>query len=316
MNSLAALRYAIEEVSDNYDDPLWWRGRLAQRLVAPVHQRYHGRDGVDVMEASWDTLVVLDGCRADLFRAVADTSDADHSQQVVSRGSMTREWIQENFAGGRFGDTVYVTANPYVSRIAGDAFHDVVEVWADDFDSDARTVLPEDVAAAVRTARDNYPDKRLVAHFMQPHYPFLDHPELTFKSWEPDHMHAGDDGHTGRGPHNVWQALELGLVNHETVWDAYADNLKRVLDVALPLVSELDGRTVVTSDHGNMLGERAWPVPLRIFGHPPAVRAPELVEVPWVVYDGDRRDVTDEGARDTTAPGEDVEARLRDLGYA
>lgn len=314
MAGLDGLRAAMAELRARWNDPIWRRKRLAHRVVAPVHSLYPGRGGLDVMAADWDNLVVLDACRADLFEARAEVETFDHYRRVTSRASMTREWLERNFAGRTFGDTVYVSANPYTSRIAGDAFHRIVDVWAEAFDEETKTVPPEPVVQAARDAAETHPDKRLIVHFMQPHYPFLDHPDLTFDSWDPDRMRA-DVGHDGTGPHNVWQALELGLLDRERVWAAYGDNLQRVLGPARTLAATLGNRTVFTSDHGNMLGEWAWPIPIRLWGHPTGVRSPILVDVPWAVLDGPRRDTTDEGIT-VAEPGADVEERLRDLGYA
>lgn len=211
---------------------------------------------------------------------------------------------------------MYVTANPYTSQVAGDSFHDIVDVWADEFDEATRTVRPEAVVSAARDAADRYPDKRLIVHFMQPHYPFLNHPNLRFESWDPEQM-RGNKRDSGDGPHNVWQALELGLVDRDEVWAAYADNLRHVLDPALDLAVDLGNRSVLTSDHGNMLGERAWPIPVRLWGHPMGIRTPELVKVPWAILSGDRREVTDDGVYDYgIEKEEDIQERLRDLGYA
>lgn len=316
VNPVRALRYAYSEVRDNYDDPVWIRGRVTQRIVRPVHGLYYGHDGVNLPEADWDTLIVLDACRADLFESVADLDRYDAYERRNSRGSMTREWTERNFAGHQFGDTVYVSSNPYTSTIAGDAFHELREIWRDRFDDEERTVLPETVADAALAAHDEHPDKRLIVHFMQPHYPFLGHPELRYRSWDPDEIVEGPAG--DEPPHDPWQALALGLADRDDIWNAYSENLGRSLAAALDVAAALDGRTVITSDHGNMLGERAWPVPLRLYGHPEGVRHPALVEIPWAVLEGDdRRRITDEGvgAIDDAAT-ELVENRLRDLGYA
>ncbi|GGM66079.1 hypothetical protein J2752_000221 [Halarchaeum rubridurum] len=314
--SIGWIRYAAEEISTHYDDPTWWRKRISQRVVSPVHSIYPGTTGIDVMDADWDTLVVLDACRADLFEEIADRDAVDDYRRVTSRASMTAEWTEKNFAGGSFGDTIYVTGNPYTSRIAGDAFYEVMDVWADNFDEDARTIRPEPIVAAAERAHSEHPDKRLIVHFMQPHYPFLGHPDLTYNSWNPGQIRGkSGSGENSHEVHSVWQALELGLVDRERVREAYADNLRRVLGPAFDLVASLDGRSVITADHGNLLGERAWPVPIRLYGHPRGVRAPELVEVPWAVVDGTRRDVIDEGTHQTEVSA-DVSERLKDLGYA
>ncbi len=315
MNPVRALKSAYSEVKDNYDDPIWIRDRITQRVVRPIH-RIYPNDTISIMDEDWDTLLVLDACRADLFEEVANLDRFDTYQRRTSAGSMTREWTQRNFASGRFGDTVYVASNPYTSTIASDSFHDLYEVWRSGFDDEERTVLPRTVAQAAKEAYDEYPNKRLIVHFMQPHYPFISHPELRYQSWRPDEITDGN--HSDERPHDPWQALQMGLTDQESVWNAYADNLDRGLATALDLVNYLDGKTVVTSDHGNMLGERVWPVPIRLYGHPEGIRHPALVDVPWaVIEDDERRKITDEGVTTVGDVEEEIiENRLRDLGYA
>jgi hypothetical protein len=314
-SAAGAIRYACAELREHHDDPLWWRARLLQRVVAPVHRVHPGhRDGVRVMEEDWDTLVVLDACRADLFEAVDDRSRFDAYRRVQSRGSMTAEWIEENFTGRAFGDTVYVSANPFVTKLAGDAFHHVEPVWRDGFDATHRTVLPGTVADAAREAHARFPDKRLIVHFMQPHYPFVGHEALTYASWDPAEIVGESTGE--ERPHDPWQALEMGLVDRETVGQAYADNLGPALDAALALAGDVPGRMVLTADHGNLLGERAWPVPVRAYGHPPGLRVPALTTVPRAVLDGERRSIADDGVRPASIEDERRrERRLRALGY-
>jgi hypothetical protein len=308
------LRYVADELRAHADDRLWWKQRLTQRVVAPAHGRLYGDAGVRVMDEDWDTLVVLDACRADLFATVADLDAFDGYRTVRSPASMTAEWAETQFAGRAFGDTVYVSANPYLSTVAGDAFHDLLEVWREGFDEGEATVLAEDVADAARDAHERHPDKRLVVHFMQPHYPFVGHPELRYASWSPDEILDGEYGESR--PHDPWQALDMGLVEYERVLSAYADNLRYALEETFALADDLDGRTVVTSDHGNLIGERLWPVPLRGYGHPRGLRSPALVKVPWATLDGDRREVTDEGTSAVAEANEsEVESRLRALGY-
>jgi hypothetical protein len=117
-------------------------------------------------------------------------------------------------------------------------------------------------------------------------------------------------------PNNIWHALELSEATADEVREGYRENLEFVLDDAVSLARQLPGRTVIMSDHGNMLGERTIP-PIRVFGHPPGLRCPELVTVPWaVVESGDRPEIVDGGAHSQTEMGEQViEERLHNLGY-
>lgn len=308
--------FVARRLADNYDDRFWWKTQVLKFVVRPVHSVYPGySDAIDVTSEEWDNLLVLDACRADLFEEVADLERFDDYRRVTSVGSMTREWTERNFAGRSFGDTVYVTANPFTNQVAGESFHELYSVWRERFDGDERTVLPGPVVDTARRASDEHPDKRQIVHFMQPHHPFVGHDRLReLTEWD---LHAiAEDGAQPDHPHSPYEAVEMGLVDHDTVWDAYSDNLELGLDAALDLAADLDGRTVVTADHGNMLGERAWPVPMRIYGHPPAVRSPHLTRVPWAIIDGDRRETTDDGVRSLSEVDEErVQRRLKDLGY-
>jgi hypothetical protein len=315
MSVLDGARYVYDELVENYDDSWWWRKRIAARLLKPVHAHYPGfDDAVRVMEKDWDTLVVLDACRADLFEQVADLGRFDDYRRVRSLGSATAEWTERNFAGGSFGDTVYVASNPHTSNLAGNAFHELVEVWREAFDDDHRTVLPEPVTAAALDAHERHPDKRLVVHYMQPHRPFVEAETLQYEGWHPD-WHDGPKNVDGIK--HPFHALEAGLATKREVCDAYADNLELVIDDVISLASVLDGRTVLTSDHGNLLGERVMPVPVRMYAHPRGVRHPGLVDVPWAVHDsGGRRETTDEGTtRADELDTQELESRLADLGY-
>jgi hypothetical protein len=325
MDLVGTARYVYDGLRDGYGDPYWWRGRVFDFLVGPFHRHvYPRRDGaIDVVDADWDTLVVLDACRADLFEDRADLDAYEEYRRVDSRGSTTLEWVRANFAGRSLGDTVYVTANPYVSKVAGDAFHELYEPWVEEFDEDIDTVRPEPVVEAARRAHRDHPDKRVVVHFMQPHHPFVPAPDLQFDGWhiaeyEEWRADAADgDGSGGGGPSTPWEALAKGHVTREAVWDAYGRNLDLVLAAVDDLLAFADGRVVVTSDHGNMLGERSFPIPLRVYGHPAGVLDPELVEVPWaVVQTGPRREVTaDATASESDSEEGDVEERLTALGY-
>lgn len=280
------LRHALSEVRDNYRSFNWWRNRVFVRYVlgtlTRLHPRYPGYDrAVDVPDEEWDNLFVLDGCRADAFERVVDTGRFDDYRSVVSAGSHSSEWTTRNFGDGSFGDIVYVSANPHTSKLAGDAFHEVIEMWNREFDESAGTVLPAAMADAAREAAATHPDKRLVVHFMQPHGPFVG-------SDVPD--------------------SELD----DRYWEAYDQNLEYVTTVARELAADLSGRTVFTADHGQIA-----PSPLRdavgVSGHKPGLRHPGLVVVPWAVLDGDRRDTVAEETNSGTA--EAVDDRLRDLGY-
>lgn len=134
-------------------------------------------------------------------------------------------------------------------------------------------------------AHDTYPNKRLIAHFMQPHVPFIGETRLNIEDRIMDGFRGImlDEGDIGMEFNTVWAALSEGKVDKEMFWKAYRDNLRYVLEEALPLAEQLPGKTVITADHGNAIGEYAFPFPIPVYFHPSGIRLPVLNDVPWFV---------------------------------
>jgi len=112
--------------------------------------------------------------------------------------------------------------------------------------------------------------------------------------------------------------LDAGEVTREVVWSAYRSNLEFAWPAVNQLLDELPGLTAVTSDHGNAMGERAWPFPIRVYGHPLGILIPPLTEVPWLTHtNGDRKEIL---AETPEIEGQEIDEatneRLRMLGYA
>jgi len=315
MGIASRVKYGVAQLVEHGSDVSWWRDRMQCRVNKPFQQRlWPAAGGIDVPAADWDTLIVIDGCRRDLFEDLVDCSRFDSYRSVTSRGSATKEWCRRNWTG-EYDDTVYVTGNPVPPRSIPGSLVELREVAKDEFDRDLGTVPAPAVTKAAREAHRDYPNKRLVVHYLQPHYPFIGYPELQFTSWnQTPEMRTPENDHL---PSDVWHALGEAIVDEERVWEGYRDNLRYVLDEVWRLISSLDGKTVVTSDHGNCLGERSAPVPVRTFGHPPGLRLTPLIDVPWGVVDKERREIISDVARDQVdvAETDQRSAQLEALGY-
>jgi hypothetical protein len=259
---------------------------------------------VDVFDEDWDNLLILDACRYDYFEQRADLPGTLESR--ISKASSTREWVWANFTDRRLHDVVYVSANPNFRKVAEDIdaeVHAYIDVWSDETtaDGEANVVPPETVTKRAREAASEYPNKRLLVHYVQPHYPFL-----------------GPTGRDRFDPSMTLRELSRNVgENAPALRRAYEENLDLVLADVSELLPELQGKTVVSADHGELLGERLFPVPLRAYGHPIGVYVDELVRVPWHVYtNGDRKELVAEPPVTRERPDpERVEAQLRDLGY-
>jgi hypothetical protein len=199
------------------------------------------------------------------------------------------------------GETSYVSANPHTEDLAApEDFERLIEVWRSAW-TDEGTVPPRPVTdAAIETGRKTN-DGRLLVHYMQPHCPFINHTELT-----PD---RGTVDRSDRHPDDVWDALERGEVSESTVWAAYQDNLELVLDEVKLLLDNVNAeRVVITSDHGNAVGE--W----GLYGHPRMMPFSCLRRVPWIEFT-----TTDSGRHEPDRQSKEVEVdrdeQLRALGY-
>lgn len=261
--------------------------------------------GTNVYEREWDTLVILDACRVDLLREVADeypfVGDVDSLESV---GSMSEEWMVKTFTDEHVDEverTAYVTANVFSGRVlSADRFGELDEVWRYAWDDGLGIVPPRPVTdRAIAAARERDPE-RLVVHYMQPHHPFI--ADGTAERFEPDPF--------GReGEPTVVDALRKGRIPRDEFWAAYRENLRLVLDDVAVLLANHDAETVVlTADHGDALGE--W----GIYDHPAGCLHPVVKDVPWV-----ETTASDTGAYEPevepSAETPAVSERLERLGY-
>jgi hypothetical protein len=226
---------------------------------------------MDLRNAEWKNLIIFDGCRHDIFEKVVGDSNFRYSP-----GSNSAQFIIENLSEGDWSDIVYVTANPHfheshfkdlTGRNPGEVFHTVFHSYEEKWSHEKSTVLPRDLVDDLKTAKKLFPDKKVIAHFMQPHYPFVNsdiggggiNPELDNDTTE----------------YSAWQLAERGKYERDEVWSAYRENLEYIIDEVMDELKKLEGKTIITSDHGNLVGEEGF------YGHLYKVYAEPLIKVPW-----------------------------------
>ena len=297
------------------------RPRKMAMYVAKKYFDKMSNDGINFMDEDWDNCIIIDACRYDTFKE-KNTIPGDLKARR-SKGSSTFEVFEKNFQNSTHHDTVYITANP-VPRVKkwckidlDEIFHEVIDVWEKDWDEDYNTVRPEPVKKSIINAHKKYPNKRILGHFIQPHQPFIGKTgeKITERGMRAyDHV-TGQEVSTEK---SIWEQLEDGDVATETVWTAYRENLELVLPHVSELCKDLSGKTIVTSDHGNMFGKFMWPFPIRGYGHPPNIHTKELITVPWLELPSKkRRKIKSEEPELTESPEEiqDKTDRLSALGY-
>lgn len=315
----------IEKVRNNWRNRSFWTNNVpsyVRNKMLTVNSLYHDRrigEGIDVMKEDWDNLIILDGCRYDLFRE-ANSLDGKLTR-VVSQASHTPNFLKQNFGGRELYDTVYITANPVYTSPKFDidiatSFFNIYEVWKTDWDSNLQTVHPEAMAKKTSEFHHSHPEKRLISHFVQPHYPFIGEKGRKVKQSAASTIPSGNEDLRSGDRQKIWIQLKNGDVSYEWTWKAYRENLELALSNVKTLLKQLSGKTVVTSDHGNQLGEHTAPFPIKIYGHPGGFRTPELAYVPWFVVDGERRNVTKANSPLSRASLDaETGQQLKNLGY-
>lgn len=314
-------RYALDALRRNLTNPHWYQMVFNNNVAGPIHMKVVGNDGEYVVEQDWDNLILLDGCRYDLFETVYRDQFRDRIKGDLrvsrSRGSGSPEFLRENFQGRELDDTVYVTANPFVVKVLDDPFYYVDHVWKTHWDDELETVRPASVVEKAKRATQRFPHKRLIVHFMQPHHPFIGDTRLDKDRGFVGAIAKSTDQEVPDAEF-VWERLRRGSVDYEEVWDAYKANLVLALEHAENLIGSISGKHVITSDHGNAFGERFLPFPTKVYGHGKNLRLDALVNVPWLVIESEnRREIsTHEGREAGNRDLDDtVDDRLESLGY-
>ncbi len=317
-------RYNISNLKTALNRPslFVWEGHRV--LSKPVHlagnyyfqNKY--RKGVDVISRDWDTLVILDACRYDYYMKQRNIEGSLES--VVSGGSNSWPYMQHNFNGRTLHDSVYVTANPHARKLNDGVFH-AMHTVLDRWDEEIGTVQPQDVVKAALEANESYPNKRLIVHFMQPHRPYIG-PTADRLRQRVDlqgyNRNRGTESQTyERTGISMWDAVKTGKVARSELRQAYQESLDIVLEQVSDLIKQIDGRTVITADHGEMLGDRVFWFTNRLYGHPGDIKCPQLRIVPWHIVEGSERRLitTDEPVGDYCLDEELIQDRLQALGY-
>jgi len=267
-------------------------------------------NGESIFADEWDMLIVLDACRFDLFKEVAP--NYDYIERIDNRSSvdtMTPVWMEKTFTENTRSvtqNTYYLCANPASDEMLSDSWFETLdEIWRYEWDDQVGNVRAESVTKrAITVGREQQPNKLLV-HYNQPHWPFI--PDMETSDGQGIQLSQFGE----HQEHRVWERLRRGDVSKEKVWEGYRENLRYVLDSVGVLMENIDADSVIiTSDHGNALGE--W----GIYGHPAHMPVPAIRQVPWAETTAtDSETMTDHLEYTGENMTANVKQKLRDLGY-
>lgn len=246
----------------------------------------------DFLRAEWDTCLIMDGLRHDTWVDVS----GERTHYRFTKGACSPEYVARNYTHTEdleTDDIIYISANPHTSpprfkeltggKTADDVFYEHHELYRDGgtgpclWDDEIGNVHHHDMAMYVFKMREKHPDKRIVAHFMVPHHPFLSH--------DLDPGHDIDDVYRSpNGNIKPWELAENGYIDHDELVESYEANVALAYSLANLLGDYLPGRILVTADHANLLGEAGR------YGHPSGYHAEALLKVPFHIIDTERKE--------------------------
>lgn len=239
----------------NYNDVrgITFLRRNLAKLVAFCQGADFRTSGTNIVEKDWRNLIILDGGRRDILEDILETEVSS----IISKNSSSLDWLKENFQD-EHKDIVMVTGNPYIHKFSDrepeEIFCAVYDAW--EYNYDDVFLEPEAVNAALRDAKSKYPDKRFIIHYMQPHFPHENQQDIT---------------------KDLWNKFRLGERSEEDLRNIYGENYEYVIEKGvLEALQKLEGKTIISADHGQLLGEYG------LYGHPSHLKVKELVEVPWI----------------------------------
>jgi len=289
-----------------------------------AQKRLYKNRCVDVTDRDWDNLIILDACRYDYFKT--ENPFDELPEKIISHGSESWEYMEHNFDSKELHDTVYVTANPWMVKLSDNTFHHI-EPLLEDWDAETGTILPKTVADTAIKTNGEYPNKKLIVHFMQPHVPWIGQTankirkNVNIRGMNPHHGHnmITNKNIDERDGINTFDAVKEGLISHKDMKQAYAETLRTALSIIEDLICDLNGKSVITSDHGEHLGEKAFPFSLRRYGHRQNTWSPELRCVPWLETEtSERRTISSDPPTSSSTydiSDDVINKRLQALGY-
>jgi hypothetical protein len=240
-------------------------------------------------------------------------------QSRTAPGSQTGAFLRANFPpNSTHGDIVYVNGNPRLAVEEYGEFHDIIHVWQEQWNEEHRTVLPEAMREAAIKAHDRHPEKRILIHFIQPHIPFIG--ETAAEMPNGAKIQTKVDGIKKREK-KPYDAVADGTISPDMPRKAYHESLELALEEVYKIIDAVDGKTVVTADHGELLGERSASFfgnsgsRYSRWGHPSNTPLKPLVKVPWWIPQYDSRRTVTGGRVNTSEETAATEEQLEALGY-
>lgn len=298
--------------------------------------------GTHIFDKEWDVCIILDTCRVDALREVADEySFLNDIGSIWSVGGSTLEWTANTFDPrwrAELEESAYLTANAWPKRILKQELNPNTEYYNHPGLVRLRkygsleTVTPEDIGkiehiwtyvSADEAETPGANQHTTLFENRTPPRPVTDRGIAVGRTGEfkrmilhyiqphcPYFANAIQEGRSLR----EYEASPFDYIqdggDRQTVWKSYLDELRWVLDDVSLLLENLDAEKVaITADHGEAFGEYG------LFAHETGTLHPKIQRVPWATTTA-----TDEGNYTPNLEPESksersVKSQLSAMGY-
>lgn len=226
------------------------------------------------MDLDWDYLIILDACRYDYFEKLYRRYFKGVLRKEKSETNDTMKWANLNFPEF-YSDTIYISTIPYINSavetkdkkgLKFDGKKHFFMVVDCEWNEELGTILPENVNKEVIQAITQYPNKKLIIHYLQPHDPFIGE---NYKKYIL--LNQTESQSNLRQPDYI--KLKEGA---EGIRQAYEENLNLVMESITKILPYFKRKVVIMGDHGEYLGEH------NLFGHLVDDRFEEIWEIPYL----------------------------------
>lgn len=285
--------------------------------------------GKNLFKYDWDLLIILDSCRVDALREVANNGNyaflnTSEIRSIKSVGTTTGEWTALTFTTDHLEDikhTAFISANSYPYKILEDE-RDLTEIynvpWAPtNYNTVQSGTLGKHITAWQHGDRSmserNQSGSELVADYTIKIGREEDYDRVISQIIEPHYPYVSAAKERGGSDLNETEVRPFPYLKSggdlQPVWKNYITELRSGLDTVARILENFDaGKVLITADHGEAFGE--WGQ----YGHASGSINPVRRRVPTV-----ETIATDKASYEPSIPSLDdpttVEENLKHLGY-
>jgi len=327
--SLENIKKAIKNPKRAFDEVILGYG---YRLPLTVINGFH-TIGTNIFDKEWDLLIILDTCRVDALEELKSEYDfITDVEQIWSVGGSTNEWTARTFDQphlDQINKTTYVTGQGNPTNILdkkkqynnnqrliykclrlmptvdiGD-FNKSEYVfkykrWGGDGPDNLTQKTPPRYVTdrGIKLAREEN-HERLLLHYLQPHSPWV--------------ASALEENRELREYEDDWWGYLDRTGDTRTVWEAYLNDLRYVLDDIELLLNNINAeKVIISADHGEAFGRYG------VLGHKIGSLNPKIRKVPWVETSGNDSQSytpTTQEPTEEEVSDEELDQHLEALGY-